>query len=78
MNDVNKEFEKWRRDKFPALNDVKKDGINGWILIYGKRAWKQSRIKTLEKIQAKLKATVEYEWEETTEEYIDTELLRSE
>ena len=77
MNDVNKEFEKWRRDKFPALNDVKKDGINGWILIYGKRAWKQSRIDTLDKIRTKI---FNESLDLKTLNYIDTELtkLRSE
>ena len=36
---VKESFEKWRKDKFPALNGVSKREINGVILIFGERAY---------------------------------------
>lgn len=44
MNKIDKAFDKWRKKKFVALNGVSRTGSNGWIITFGERAWKQSRI----------------------------------
>ena len=55
---IKAEFEKWRKDKFPALNGISTTTLNGWILIYGERSYtagaKMARKKTLEEIKDKL------------------------
>ena len=85
---VKEDFERWRKDKFPALNDIDKKGGNGWILIYGERAYTEGRKRTLEKIKGILYVNAPEHHLATEipnagilggiDKYIDTELKKME
>ena len=64
-------FEKWVAKYVKENDNIDYDLI---LLEDMMASWNASRIDTLKEIQAKLKVPIEFEWEETVEEWIDTEL----
>ena len=67
---INKAFKLWWNGVGKFFHkEIKKDAYTA--------GYKQSHIDTLVEIQTKLKVPIEFEWEETVEEYIDTELKKA-